>query len=159
MIHDIDLLEWFLGPATTVRGLVRERHGHDRIDDVASAQLEFANGAIATLVTVWHDIMERPSMRHIEVFCDNLYIGVEGDSDGPVRFRFTGEDERVVAKDELLAVLATYDDGPLNPDGAFVRSVSRNEPANPRCSDALRAHDVVDAIYASAANGGEVVRL
>ena len=63
-------------------GTTREFHGHDRIDDVAVARLEFAAGGVAALTSVWHDILERPSLRHVEVFCERLHIALDGDQGG-----------------------------------------------------------------------------
>ncbi len=144
---------------TSARGLVREMHGYPSIEDIASVQCEFANGAIGTLMSVWHDILERPSMRRVEMFCENLYIGLDGDFVGPVRCRFTGEDEQVVKGESLNAVLSIDVDAMPNPATEFLRAIGAGRPADPRCADALRAHDVVDAIYASAAAGGTVVRV
>ena len=59
-------------------GAAREVHGHDRIDDVTVARLEFAGGAIGTLTSVWHDVLERPSLRRVEVFCERLLRGARG---------------------------------------------------------------------------------
>ncbi|MEY2399820.1 MAG: hypothetical protein QOJ00_2994, partial [Actinomycetota bacterium] len=92
-IHDVDMLQWMLGPVTSVSAVTREHHGYDRIDDVAAARMEFENGAVVQLTSIWHDILERGSLRHVEVFCDNLYVKLEGDRTGPVRWQFTGEQE------------------------------------------------------------------
>ena len=73
-IHDIDQLRWIFGEITSVSGTVREFHGIDRIEDLAVARLEFESGAVASLTSVWHDIIERPSLRRVEVFCENLYV-------------------------------------------------------------------------------------
>jgi predicted dehydrogenase len=46
-----------------------------------------------------------------------------------------------------------------NPDGAFVDAVTKGGPAWPSFADALRAHVVADAVYRSAASGGNAVAL
>ncbi|HWJ98247.1 MAG TPA: hypothetical protein VNQ33_08815, partial [Acidimicrobiales bacterium] len=46
-----------------------------------------------------------------------------------------------------------------DPDGAFVRAVASAEPAWPSLRDAVRPHEVVDAIYRSAAEGGTRMEL
>jgi myo-inositol 2-dehydrogenase / D-chiro-inositol 1-dehydrogenase len=158
-IHDVDLLEWLLGPTRRVTGWTRDFHGLAGIEDVASASFAFASGAVATLVSVWHDVLERPSLRRVEILCERLHVVVEGDWYGPVRWTATGHDEQVLEGRELLAAL----DPPLpeggNPDGDFVRAVAEGRPAEPDVREALRAHVVVDAVYRSAAEDGRPVDL
>jgi predicted dehydrogenase len=153
-IHDVDLLEWMLGPIRQVSAWSREFHRIDGIEDAATAAIEFASGAIGSLVSVWHDVLERPSLRHVELLCERLHVAVEGDWFGPVRWTLSGEPERVLEGEELLAFLAPplVDDG--NPDSAFIAAVAEGRPATPDVTDALRAHEVVDAIYRSAAADG-----
>ena len=104
-IHDTDILQWLLGPVTSLSATTRELHGHPGIEDVAAARLDFASGATATLTSVWHDVLERPSQRRVEVFCENLHLAVEGDFVGPVRWQLTGEPEQVLEGDELIDAL------------------------------------------------------
>ena len=73
-IHDVDVLTWLLGPVTAVSAVARERHGLDRIDDATVGWLEFTSGALGTLTTVWHDQLERPNMRRLEVLCERLHM-------------------------------------------------------------------------------------
>jgi myo-inositol 2-dehydrogenase / D-chiro-inositol 1-dehydrogenase len=156
-IHDVDILGWLLGPVAAVSATTREVHGHGGIDDVAVARLDFAGGAAATLTSVWHDVLERPSLRRVEVFCSRLYAALEGDFGGPVRWRFTGEPERCLAGDELAAaVAAAGDTATTNSAAAFLAAVRDGVPAHPSFAEALPAHRVVDALYASAAGGGAV---
>ena len=81
-IHDVDVVRWVGGEVAAVSGTTREFHGHDRIDDVAVARLEFAGGGVAALTSVWHDVLERPSLRFVELFCERLHIALDGDSKG-----------------------------------------------------------------------------
>jgi predicted dehydrogenase len=157
-IHDVDLLRWWLGPVTAVSASTRTYHGHPDIDDVAAAKIDFASGAMATLVSVWHDILERPSMRHIEIICERLHITVEGDAVGPVRWRFTGEEERVLEGAELSAELKAAGDTVGNQAQAFLTSIVEGRPADPSFATVVPAHRIVDAIYRSARDGGELVR-
>ena len=157
-IHDVDILRWWLGPVAAVSATTQSYHGYPAIDDVAGVRLDFASGATATLVSVWHDILERPSMRHVEVFCERLHVVIEGDAVGPVRWRFTGEPEQRVEGDALTAELAARGDDLANPARAFLEAVAAGGPADPDFAAALPAHRVVDSIYRSAAAGGELVR-
>jgi predicted dehydrogenase len=153
-IHDVDLLEWLLGPIDRVSAWTREFHGIDGIEDAAAASFSFASGAVGSLVSVWHDVLERPSLRHVEIFCERLHLAVEGDWFGPVRWTLTGEGERVLEGEELLAAIAPPLPDGGNPDGEFVRAVAEGRPAGPDVGEALRAHRVVDALYRSAAEDG-----
>jgi predicted dehydrogenase len=158
-IHDLDILQWLLGPVCGVSALVREVHGLPRIDDVAVAQLDFASGAVASLTSVWHDILERPSNRHIEIFCERLFVAIEGDLVGPVRFQFTGEPERRFEGAALRAALRERGDDVTNPATVFLTAVQGGRRADPDFAAALPAHRLADAIYASADAGGERLAL
>jgi predicted dehydrogenase len=159
-IHDVDILLWTFGPVARVSGVVREVHGHDRIDDVAVARLDFADGAVGTLTSVWHDVLERPSLRRVEVFCERLYVALEGDFVGPVRWQFTGEPERVLEGTDLVAAVAEAGETrTINSATAFLSAVRDDTPASPAFADALPAHLVVDAVYQSGASGGAMVAL
>ena len=76
---------------------------------------------------------------------------------GPVRWMRPGEGERVVSGAELTAEVAARGLATGNPDGAFVEAVATGVPAWPSLADAVRAHEVVDAAYRSAAAGGAPV--
>ena len=156
-IHDLDVLHWLLGPVRSLSARVREVHGLARIDDVAVAQLEFASGALASLVSVWHDVLERPSNRRIEIFCERLFVAVEGDMVGPVRFQFTGEAEQCLERSALLDALRAKGDDVANPATAFLGAVRDGARAAPDFAAALPAHRLADAVYASAEAGGALV--
>lgn len=159
-IHDVDILQWLLGPVTAVSATTRAVHGHDGIDDVAVARLEFAGGPVATLTSVWHDVLERQSLRRVEVLCERLFVALEGDFAGPVRWQFAGEEENVLAgRDLALGIAEAGDSTTVNPATAFLTAVREGTPAHPSLAEAVLAHRVVDAIYASADADGAVVRL
>ncbi len=89
-IHDLDMLEHVLGPVTSVSAGTAAFHEIDGIEDVASVLLRFASGATGTLQSVWHDVLERPSLRRVELFCERAYAVLEGDWFGPVEWLTTG---------------------------------------------------------------------
>ena len=157
-IHDVDILQWLLGPVTAVSATTRAVHGHDGIDDVAVARLDFAGGPAATLTSVWHDVLERPSQRRVEVLCERRWISVEEDWFGPVTWQ-DGDGSTTVQGEDLLAECARRGIATPNPDGDFVRAVRNGTPAWPDVEVALRAHVVVDATYRSAAAGGSSVAI
>lgn len=154
-IHDLDLLEQLLGPARSVACRTATFHELAGIDDVAAATIGFANGAVANLTSVWHDVDERPSLRHMEVFCERAFVRVEGDWLGPVRWRYAGDaDESVLEGEALVAETRRRGVRLGNPDGSFLRAVRAGGPAWPTLRDAVRAHELADACYASAALDG-----
>lgn len=157
-IHDVDLLDRLFGPVTAVSGRSRSFHEIDGIEDLVVATFDLADGGVGTLTTVWHDLLERPSLRYLEVHCERAHFEVEEDWFGPVRWTRTDADGSVehveVAGDELLAACAERGIAVENPDGAFVRAVREGGPASPSAGTAMRAHRLVHAVYDSAASDG-----
>jgi len=156
-IHDLDILEWMLGPVSGVGGRSSEFHAINGIEDVVSATLEFESGALGSLTSIWHDLLERPSLRRVEVFCENAYFWLEDDVFGPVHTTRSGSSEVALGGPELVAELAMLGLTVRNPDAAFIEAVQSGEPASPDFAQALRAHLLADAIYRSAASNGVAV--
>jgi predicted dehydrogenase len=159
-IHDLDMLRFLGGDVLTVSALQSCFHGIAGIEDVVTGTLRFASGATATLSSVWHDNLARPSQRRVELFCERRWIALEGDDWwGPVRWVDADGGGGVLDGMELEAASSAMVDGTLNPDVDFVRCVAEGRPATPDLTFALAAHRVVDAMYRSAAAEGAVVRL
>jgi predicted dehydrogenase len=144
-IHDVDLLEWLVGRAETAAAQQANFHGTPGIEDLVVATLGYPGGATASLTSVWHDVLSRPSLRYVEVLCEGAWFAVDSDWSGPLRM-MTNEGQAVFE----TAGLPT----PPNPDGAFVAAAREGRSASPDFAVALRAHEVVDALYRSAALGG-----
>jgi predicted dehydrogenase len=155
-IHDVDILEHVLGPIAAVAATTSDLHGLPGIEDGAVATLRFASGAIGTLTTVWHDVLERGSQRHVELFTERSHVVVVGDWFGPVTTHVTGREPTVLEGRALVDEARRRGADVGNPDRAFIRSAEAGEPAWPSFADALRAHVVVDAIYRAAASGATV---
>ena len=154
-IHDVDILETLLGPVAAVAGTTAEFHGIPGIEDVVNLSLTFASGALGSLVSVWHDVLQRESSRYVEVICENLWSAIDTDDwFGPVRWMRSGEEPGVLEGQALGA--AVWDGGlaPVNPDQSFLDAVTEGRTLGPDFDSALRAHLVVDAAYRSAAQGG-----
>ncbi|MEL6984628.1 MAG: Gfo/Idh/MocA family oxidoreductase, partial [Actinomycetota bacterium] len=96
-IHDLDLLDWLMGPIVEVSARLGTIHGLEGIDDQATVTLVAQSGAQAALISVWHDVLSRPSQRSVEVFTTGGFFALEGDWIGPVRWdrtdRFDAPDE------------------------------------------------------------------
>ncbi len=156
-IHDLDLLEWLIGPIERVAATQEFYHGLDGIEDSIAVLARFASGATATLSSIWHDITSRPSQRRIEVFCERALFTIEGEWFGPVHIEAVGPDgeERTTLEGEALGQwLADRQIDVEWPQSRFLRAIRAGDECSPTFTDALRAHQVVDAAYRSAANGG-----
>lgn len=157
-IHDVDMLHLLGGSIERVSAHTTNFHGHDGIEDVASATIRFTSGALGTLNSVWHDNLARPSLRRVELFCERRYVVIDGDDwFGPVSWTDHDGTTGALDGDELDAAVEPMRASDGNPDGAFIRCVERGEPAEPDLSTAVAAHRVVDAMYVSAAEHGTSV--
>lgn len=158
-IHDLDLLEWMMGPIADVSARMGTTHGLDGIDDQASVTLVSEAGGQANLISVWHDVLSRPSQRRVEVFTLKGYFALEGDWHGPIVYDIAATDAgkaksgRIEGR-ALLKQCQKIDQGGFQPDVDFVESVLAEQPAHPDFSTALAAHRLADAAYRSAAANG-----
>lgn len=154
-IHDVDMIEFFAGRAASVSARSHNFHGIEGIEDLVVATMELEGGALASLTSVWHDVDPRPSLRRVEVFCERAWCCLEGDWFGPVTWtRQDGTEGRLEGEAlEAEALAATGEH--WNPDGAFIRAARDGVAASPDFAVAVRAHEVTEAIYASARSGGE----
>jgi predicted dehydrogenase len=153
-IHDVDMLRFVIGEIDRVSAGEANFHGLRGIEDVMAATIAFTNGAMGTLTSVWHDNLARPSLRRVEIFCERRFIVIEGDDwFGPVRWTDAGGDHALEGV-ELSAAAEALVDGSLNPDGEFVRAAAAHQPAWPDFATAVRAHEIVEQMYASAHDGG-----
>lgn len=155
-IHDVDLLEHCIGPVASVSARSANFHGLDGIEDSVATTVAFESGAVGVHTSVWHDLLERPSLRRVEVFCERRHVVLEGDDwTGPITWTSLGEGTDSCAGHQLLATCDALGVAHGNPDGAFLRSLAGGPPAQPSFEDAVRAHELVSAIYRSADRGGE----
>ncbi|MEJ7585292.1 MAG: Gfo/Idh/MocA family oxidoreductase [Acidimicrobiales bacterium] len=158
-IHDLDILEYMTGRVASVSARSANFHGLDGIEDTMAATVSFADGGVGSLVSVWHDILERPSLRRMEVFCERAWAVLEEPDDwwGPVRWTRLGGETGLVAGDDLVTECERRGITMPNADGDFIAAVVAGEPVSPDFDDALRAHVLADAVYRSAAAGGDSV--
>lgn len=155
-IHDVDALEWLLGPVISVSARSTTFHDNPGIEDTVVASMEFAGGAQGSLTSVWHQLLERPSLRRLEVICERAFLTLEHDVVGPVSWTRSGGESGSLEGEELFEAVARRHDGRMpNQDRGFIEAVASGQAGpHPDLKTALRAHDVVDAIYRSAAEGG-----
>lgn len=153
-VHDLDLLEWVVGPVRRVSARTANHHGHPGIEDTATVMVEHAGGELSTLASVWHEVGSRPSERRLELLAVDAVATVEHDWFGPLRIERDGEAEPEVLEGDHLLAATGDDEGWGNPTAAFVAAVADGRPAHPSLGEAVRAHELVDAAYRSAAAGG-----
>ncbi len=160
-IHDIDILEWLLGPMASVSARSSTFHGNPGIEDTVVVGMGFESEAQGSLTSVWHQLLERPSLRRLEVICERAFLTLEHDVVGPVTWTRPEGDVGAIEGEELLAAVAERHGGRLpNQDRAFVEAVAAGTPGpDPDLRTALRAHEVVDAVYRSAATGGTAIEV
>jgi predicted dehydrogenase len=151
------MIEFVCGPINSVSARTAEFHAIAGIEDNVATSFALAGGGLGTLVSVWHDVLERPSLRHVEIFCERLWCTIEGDWFGPVRWMRAGGHEGSLDGESLLGEVGRAGLADENPDGAFIRAVAGGTPAQPDFATALRAHTVVDGLYRSAAAAGAPV--
>ena len=82
-------------------------------------------------MSVWHDLLERPSLRRVEVICERAHFWLEDDVWGPVHWTRPGGDEGSVGGTDLTLALGGVGIEVRNPDQAFIESVARGAPGHP----------------------------
>ncbi|MEO5843016.1 MAG: Gfo/Idh/MocA family oxidoreductase [Acidimicrobiales bacterium] len=156
-IHDIDLIEHTIGRIVSVNARSVAYHDIAGIEDVMAAGFELENGALGSLMSIWHDNVARPSQRRVEVFCEHRYASLENDWLGPVRWQDSSGESGMLEGTELFVEGAPLMPPVGHPDHGFVAAVAAGTPAYPDITIAVRAHVVADAIYRSAAARGQAV--
>lgn len=161
-IHDLDLLEWMLGPLEAVNARSASFHGIEGIEDTMVVTLAWPGGAVGTLTSIWHDVLARPSLRRVEIFCERALVVVDQDWLGPVTWtrsplsaaEASDSDSGVLEGDALVEAAGFEPPMGENPDAAFITAVAEGRAASPDVAEALRAHVLADAVYRSAAADG-----
>jgi predicted dehydrogenase len=164
------MLHAVIGPITEVSARQSFFHGIAGIEDVLTTNFSFStlsdseqsNGAVAvgSLTSIWHDNLARPSLRRVEIFGEKRFITIEGDDwCGPVSWTNSDGSSGTLAGDELVAATRELIPDHPNPDAAFLLAAYNRRPAYPDVSVALSAHQTVDAIYRSAHEGGNNIRV
>lgn len=159
-IHDVDMLEWLVGPISAVSARSSSFAQIAGIEDTVVAAFEFSGGAQGSLTSVWHQLEARPSLRRLEVICERAFFTLEHDVLGPVTWvRQDGDAGSIEGQGLVERATVRHDGGHPNQDRGFIEAVATGVPGpHPTFVTAVRAHEVVDAVYRSASNGGEPVR-
>ncbi len=170
-IHDIDILTFLLGDIESVRAETRNFAGHEGVEDLAAVTMKFANGATGHLMSLWHGILSRGSGRMLEFFFERGYFAADQDVFGDIRYDTYKTNGPAVMQDEdvrrrYLEMMGLEGDdyaialGKYSlEDYYFLRSLSEGRDPYPGFEVGVLAHEVVDAVYRSAAAGGAEVAI
>lgn len=160
-IHDLDMLEWVCGPVASVSAFATNLHGHRGIEDSVAVAFQLLGGGTGVLTSTWHDIAGRFSNRRLEILTERERIQADGNA-GEVVLREIGPQEPVswsTAADQEKELRALGAALTANADAAFVAAVRNGTAASPGFEVAVRAHQLADAVYASAAGGGTAIEV
>ena len=167
-VHDLDLLTWLFGPVARLRAWEHNRAGHLGVEDYMAVELQFAGGLRAQLINVWHNMVQRPSNRRLEIFCDNAFIASEADMNGDVIYQLGDGPEQVLPAAEVLqrfvaaqaevpeALRDCYGISYLVQDLAFVEALLAARSPAPNIRVGLEAQRLAAATYHAARTGEEV---
>jgi predicted dehydrogenase len=167
-VHDLDLLTWFFGPVARLRAWEHNRAGHPGVEDYMAVELEFGSGLRAQLINVWHNMVQRPSNRRLEIFCDNAFVASEADMSGDLIHQLGDGPEERMRADEVLrrfvasqlhvpdALRACYGVSYLVQDLAFVEALLGDRHPTPDVHAGLEAQRLAAAAYHAAHTGEEV---
>lgn len=170
-IHDVDVLRWILGTPLgepeDVAARTASLFGHPGIDDATTVTFRYTDGSTATIVSVWHQILARGSLRRLELFCEEALLWTDDDYLGPLHVETNAGEELVeaappswVRRLEVPEVLAKPLAQYAEPSKAFLDALDRDGTrarGYPDVEIALAAHRLVDEAYQSAAAGGRPV--
>jgi predicted dehydrogenase len=165
------VLRWILGPPLgepeEVSAHTASLFDHPGIDDSTALTFRFTEGVTATIVSVWHQILTRGSLRRLELFCEEALLWTDDDYLGPLHVETGSGTELVEAAPppwidrlEMPEVLAKPLAQYAEPSKAFLDALSRDGAracGHPDVEIALEAHRLVDRAYQSAAAGGRPV--
>ncbi|MHB8263396.1 MAG: Gfo/Idh/MocA family protein [Acidimicrobiales bacterium] len=161
-IHDLDILRYCFGEIQTISAATSNFAGHSGIEDVATVNVVFESGLSGSLVSVWHQILSRPSTRRVEAIFEHGIVWLDNDFIGPLHI-ISGHGEEVVGcpppawiedlplpAGEIGLAIRMYAES----DRSFTDSLLAGIAPSPSIEEALQAHRLVEAVYASASAGG-----
>jgi myo-inositol 2-dehydrogenase/D-chiro-inositol 1-dehydrogenase len=164
-IHSCDLVTWLFGPVRRVHATTRAVFGYS-VEDVAALTIEHQSGVVGTLLTVFNGVRAREE-RRLEIFLEQASIEITTDFIiGAAEDSFLIHQADVQRAERLdvnqLRRDAFAADG-FDPDRqvfvyqyfahrAFAAAVRDGKAPSPGIDDALRAHQIVEAGYRSAAS-------
>ncbi len=166
-IHDVDIMRWMFGDFARVQATTRAFAGHAGIEDMAAVSATLAAGAQVQFLSIWHQILSRPSTRYLEIFFERGRIAVEEEVFGPVTLERGDEDIRTFEQadiaqvylqnnPDLMALGLQVASPQAVEDYRFLTALAEGRTPEPDFSVGVAAHEVVEAAYRSAESGTPV---
>jgi predicted dehydrogenase len=164
VIHHIDLLQWFMGPARRVTGRCDTlvHHGVIEVEDTAAAIVEFASGGIATIQA---GTTFRPGLG-VQLWVTDASGRTVGLSEFPEGLAFTDvstlDDQRVLHAGVATASMGDLPLAEIHDHLApyhamqiedFVAAVREGREPAVTGRDAVRSLEIIEAIYDSSRSG------
>ncbi len=176
-VHTVDLMQWLAGPVKSVFAHTRTA-GHERIEveDLAVATLEFANGAVGTLMATTAFYKGQPA--RLDLVGTEGSLVIEGDRLKLVQLK-SGEEfgreaaathamnvatggtasvkDEAVARDAAAEVGAVWGDAHREQLRDFVRAVQSHSRPLIDAEEGRKPLEIILAVYESSRTGRKVV--
>lgn len=161
-IHDVDVMNWFFGPAR-VKSATFQDSEYPGIERLAALELAFEGGGAGQLASVWHRNTFRENERDIEIFCEKRTFRTDGGFSSPIVVE-SARGRRVLDKEEIESRFrkmigwrdAANADFPCSAGYemyVFLERAMRGAPGAVPVGIGLEAHRVIDAAYRMARKG------
>lgn len=148
-IHNIDLLQWMMGPVTSLFAYTATNMRNIEGEDVAVAVLRFANGAFATIeasTTIFPKNLEET----LNIFGSTGTVVVGGVAVNKIEaWRFEGEDETAALADQSKEPPNVYGFGHADIITDFVDAVRTGREPAVSGIEGRKALEIILAIYHS----------
>ena len=172
-VHDLDLLTWLFGPMARLRAWEQNRTGHPGVEDYMAVEIEFDCGLRAQLVNLWHDMVQRPSNRRLEVFCQRGFLASDHDMLGDISIQIGDGELQTIGSDNVKRrfeeLIDRRDeacrDEVLRPwyaipyvlqAVAFVEALLNEQTPAPGLEVGVEAQRLAAAVYTAARTGSEI---
>lgn len=164
-VHDLDLLVWMFGAPTHLQAWARNVAGYPEVEDYVAVELHFPGGLQAQVVNIWHDMVQRPSNRRLEIFARRGFVASDADFLGPIHYQVgDGAETELSASDVLERFLELVRIEPaelrefagiayLVQDLSFLKALWRGTRPGPGLEVGLEAQRLAEAAYRSARTG------
>ncbi len=149
-IHTLDLVQFFLGDAVSVKGSYSTRllEGIIEVEDTADATIRFASGANAIFFATNCHVTNSPVM--IEIMCENAVLRLEGSL--TVTYK-NGETEKYEEIDKATGEKAYWGKGHVLIIKDFYESILNGNAVRVDGNEGIKAIKIINGIYESARIG------
>lgn len=148
-IHNIDLLQWMMGPVESVFAYSATNLRPIEGEDVAMAVLKFRNGAMG-IIEASTTIYPRNLEETLNIFGSNGTVVVGGIAVNKIEaWRFSGEDEQSVMNEQLKEPPNVYGFGHADIIKDFIEAVSEDREPAISGDEGRKALEIILAIYHS----------